>query len=290
MALRSALIVGQVALSVVVLDRRGTVREEPRALQAVDTGLDPSHVVTASFALELNGYDEAAGGSSSTPPPRRVSALPASRSAAFGNIVAFSDYFWISGATLEGYDQAPGRTDGIRFQRRRPGLLQDDRRPLAAGREFTARDTTVRRSSSWSTKRRRGRYWPGQNAVGKRIKRGHWLEVVGVVRDTRVKKVSAPATAHDLPALLQDYTSDVTVHVRSAADPRSLLARVRRRSGDRSRRLGLQPADAVGAEGRVALCRAALGDAAGALRRARARAGRDRPLRPAGVRGRRAHA
>jgi len=226
-ALRSALILGQVALSVVVLVGAGLCVKSLRALQAIDTGLDPSHVVTASFALELNGYDEARGRQFIDTVSRRLTALPGVEGAAFGNIVAFSDYFWISGATLEGYDQAPGERMGFDFNAVGPDYFRTIGAPLAAGREFTARDTTGAPLVVMINEATARRYWPGQNAVGKRIKRGPWLEVVGVVRDIRVKKVSAAATPTIYLPLLQDYTSDVTVHVRSAADPRSMLTRVR---------------------------------------------------------------
>ena len=226
-ALRGALIVGQVALSVIVLVGAGLCVKSLRALQAIDTGLDPSRVVTASFALELNGYDEARGRQFIDTVSRRVSALPGVEGVAFGNIVAFSDYFWISGATLEGYDPAPGERMGFDFNAVGPDYFRTIGATLAAGREFTARDTTGAPPVVMVNEATARRYWPGQNAVGKRIKRGAWLEVVGVVRDTRVKKVSAAATPTIYLPLLQNYTSDVTVHVRSAADPRAMLARVR---------------------------------------------------------------
>jgi predicted permease len=225
--LRGLLIVGQVALSVVVLIGAGLCVKSLRALQAIDTGLEPSRVVTASFDLGLNGYDEPRGRRFIDDVSRRVAALPGVEGAALGNIVAFSDRFWISGATIEGYDQAPGERMAFDFNAVGPDYFRTIGVPLAAGREFTSRDTTGGPPVVLINEAMARRYWPGGNAVGGHVDRGSLLEVVGVVRNSRVSKVSDEAKPTIYLPLLQNYSADLTLHVRSAADPRSVLARVR---------------------------------------------------------------
>jgi predicted permease len=226
-SLRSLLIVGQVALSVVVLVGAGLFAKSLLALQAIDTGLEPSRVVTASFDLGMNRYDEARGRSFADELVQRVSAIPGVESAGLGNVVAFSDRFWISGATIEGYDQAPGERMAFDFNAVGPGYFRTIGVPLAAGREFTAADTAGAPPVVMVNEALARRYWPGQSAVGKRVNRGPLLEVVGVVRDSRVTKVSAEAKPTIYLPLLQNYSSDLTLHVRSTGDARTVLARVR---------------------------------------------------------------
>jgi predicted permease len=227
LTLRSVLIVAQVALSVVVLVGAGLCVKSLRSLQAIDTGLQPSRVVTASFGLKLSGYDEARGRQFIDAVTQRTAALPGVESVALGNIVAFSDAFWIAGATVEGYDQAPGERMGFDFNAVGPDYFRTLGVPMAAGREFTSRDSSDAAPVVVVNEAMARRYWPGQNAVGKRIKRGSTLEVVGVVHDTRAKKVAEAATPTIYLPLLQNYTPDLTLHVRSAGDARAIMARVR---------------------------------------------------------------
>ena len=58
---RASLVVTQVALSLVVLLGAALCVRSLRALQAIDPGLEPARVVTASFDLGLNGYDQTRG-------------------------------------------------------------------------------------------------------------------------------------------------------------------------------------------------------------------------------------
>jgi putative ABC transport system permease protein len=69
------------------------------------------------------------------------------------------------------------------------------------------------------------RYWPGTDPIGRRTSRG---EVVGVVRNSREKGLTVePRPTIYLP-LLQNYTPDLTVHVRSAIAPETVFASLRR--------------------------------------------------------------
>ena len=227
LTLRNLIVVGQVALSVVVLVGAGLCVKSLRALQAIDTGLQPSKVVTASFDLGLNGYDEARGRLFVDDLTQRAAALPGVESVAFGSIVAFSDSFWISGATIEGYDQAPGERMAFDFNAVGPGYFRTIGVPLVAGREFTPRDTAGAAPVVMVNEALARRYWPNGNAVGGHINRGPLLEVVGVVRNSRVTKVTDEAKPTIYLPLLQNYGSSMTLHVRSAGDPRAILARVR---------------------------------------------------------------
>jgi putative ABC transport system permease protein len=73
------------------------------------------------------------------------------------------------------------------------------------------------------------RYWPGQEVVGKRIVRGrHLAEVVGVVRNSKEKGLTADSRPALYLPLLQNYFPQLTLHVRTATPSQTLLAAVRR--------------------------------------------------------------
>jgi len=100
---------------------------------------------------------------------------------------------------------------------------------LAQGREFTAQDTAGAPLVVIVNEAASRRYWPGQEVVGKRVVRGRqFAEVVGVVRNSKEKGLTAdPRPALYLP-LLQNYFPELTLHVRTAAPSQTLLAALRR--------------------------------------------------------------
>ncbi|MGH9833108.1 MAG: ABC transporter permease, partial [Blastocatellia bacterium] len=228
-SLRNLLVVTQVALSLVVLIGAGLLVKSLRALQAIDPGFQPAKVVTASFDLSKNGYDEARARQFVSQLTERVAALPGVEAVSFGNIVAFSNSFWISGATPEGYQPQPGERLAFDFNAISPNYFQTLGVPLAGGREFTAQDTAEAPRVAIINEAMARRYWPGQEAVGKRLNRGRVdHEVVGVVRNGKEKGLTAdPRPAIYLP-LTQSYRPELTLHVRTATGAQTLLAAVRR--------------------------------------------------------------
>jgi predicted permease len=155
----------------------------------------------------------------------RVAALPGVEAVSFVNLVAFSGLFWVSGATIEGYQPQPGERFAFDFNAISPNYFRTLGTPLVSGREFTAQDTADTPKVVIVNEVAARRYWPGQEAVGKRTSRG---EVVGVVRNSREKGVTEdPRPLIYLP-LLQSYAGELTLQVRTAADPQTLLGAVRR--------------------------------------------------------------
>jgi putative ABC transport system permease protein len=224
LGLRSLLVVAQVALSIVVLIGAALCLKSVAALQAIDPGLEPARVATASFDLSLSGYDQERGRRFVSDLTGRAATLPGVESVSVANIVAFSELFWISGAQIDGYVPGPGDRLAFDFNAVGADYFRTIGASLVEGREFTAQDALDAPRVIVVNEATARRYWPGQSAVGKRTSRG---EVVGVVRDTREKGLTeTPRPAIYLP-LLQSYTPQLTLHVRSAADPRSLLPGIR---------------------------------------------------------------
>ena len=222
---RDLLVVGQVALSLVVLIGAGLFVKSLRALQAIDPGMEPAKVVTASFSLGLNGYDEARGRQFLAGVTERVAALPGVEAVSVANIVAFSGLFWISGATVDGYEPQPNERMAFDFNAVAPDYFRAIGTPLVSGREFTAQDTADTPRVIIVNEAAARRYWPGTDPIGRRTSRG---EVVGVVRNSRERGLTVdPRPTIYLP-LLQNYTPDLTVHVRSAIAPETVFASLRR--------------------------------------------------------------
>jgi macrolide transport system ATP-binding/permease protein len=223
--LRDLLVVGQIALSLVVLIGAALFVKSLRAVQAIDPGLEPAKVVTASVNLGLTGYDQTRGRLFIANVTERVAALPGVEAVSVANIPAFSTLFWISGAAIDGYEPQPGERMAFDFNAVAPGYFRTIGTPLVSGREFTAQDTADRPRVIIVNEAAARRYWPGQDPVGRRTSRG---EVVGVVHNSRERGLTVdPRPTIYLP-LPQNYVPDLTLHVRTAIDPSSVLAAVRR--------------------------------------------------------------
>src|SRR6266545_3611906 len=176
------------------------------------------------FDLGQNGYDEARGRQFIGRLSERVAALPGVEAVGFARIVAFSDVPWVGPLIIEGSRPQPVNTNAIS-----PNYFQTLGASLAQGREFTARDTADAPPVAIVNEAAAHRYWPGQEVVGKRIIRGRqFAEVVGVVRNSKEKGLTAdPRPALYVP-LLQNYFPQLTLHVRTATPSQALLAAVRR--------------------------------------------------------------
>ena len=190
LSLRNLLVVTQVALSLVVLIGAGLCVKSLRALQAIDPGFEPAKVVTASFDLGQNGYDEARGRQFIAQLSERVAALPGVEAVSFAYIVAFSDI--PMGRPADAIERSSPAKARFQFQRHQPELFPNARRLAREGREFTAQDTADAPLVAIVNEAAARRYWPGQEVVGKRIVRGRqFAEVVGVVRNSKEKGLTA---------------------------------------------------------------------------------------------------
>src|SRR5262245_46902854 len=212
LSLRNLLVIAQVALSLVVLIGAGLCVKSLRALQAVDTGFEPAKVVTASFDLGRNGYNESQGRQFAAQLAERVAALPGVESVSFARIAAFSDIPWVNPAILEG-----GRLQPVNFNAISPGYFQTLGLPLAQGREFTAQDTADAPRVFIINEAMARRFWPGQVVIGQRLNGG---AIVGVVRNSKEKGLTEDTRPMLYEPLAQNYMSDLTLLFGvSATDP-----------------------------------------------------------------------
>jgi predicted permease len=98
------------------------------------------------------------------------------------------------------------------------------RMPLVNGRDFTADDREGAPAVAVVNEAMAARYWAGREAVGGRFRLGEsWVSVVGVARDATYRDIGEkPAPWFFLP-LYQGYRPDMTLLVRTSADPETLL-------------------------------------------------------------------
>jgi len=102
------------------------------------------------------------------------------------------------------------------------------RTPLRAGRDFTDQDNADTQPVAIVNQAFVDRYWPGQNAIGKRIQCGGWFTIVGVAANGKYRRIhSDPAPLLLLP-MAQTYGGETILHIRTSGDPLALASAVER--------------------------------------------------------------
>jgi predicted permease len=192
--LRFALVASEVALTLVTLAGAGMMIVSVARLLGVAPGLDPRNVLVMELSLPQEDLYYGPPGDTAfcDKLDRSVGKLP--------GVVAVSSIAHLPlsggsagrGLAIEGRpDPGPANQPGAGYTVACPGFLRTMGIPLVAGREFTRLDTVGAPGVVLINDTMARRYWPGEDAVGKRFKIGSfetnspWLTVVGVARDVR---------------------------------------------------------------------------------------------------------
>jgi putative ABC transport system permease protein len=239
-AVRSALVVAEVSLAVLLLVGAALMVRTVQHLVAVDPGFNPDRVLTARVSIPRAAQDP----SSDTPAPLLVSARTLlDRVRALPSITAAS---LVSDPPLSGLDSAvfytaegQGVTDAQTMprayvHRALPDFFATMGIPLVQGRTFLDPELTPASRVVVVSEHVVKRFWPDQDPVGKRIKLGPltssnpWLTIVGVVREVKYRGLPENPTADpDVYFPFIDRAQQVSLVVRTAGDPAPLIGSVR---------------------------------------------------------------
>ncbi|HSK64989.1 MAG TPA: ABC transporter permease, partial [Pyrinomonadaceae bacterium] len=236
--LRSALIVFEVVLSLVLLVGAGLLIQTLFQLFNQYSMLQPEQVLTMRTVLPRTKYDET---------PKReafyqqvlehVENLPGVVSAGYTTSVPLSWKGGTSGFTPEGIQSPiPGMSYDANHREVSANYLQTMNVPLRAGRYFDKRDngTSMRVVIINETMARQ--YWPGQDPIGRRFNigdanDGEWMEIVGVVADVRQMGLDEPVKAEMYMPYQQvtDWPFFIPrdLAIRTVGDPLSVAGSVR---------------------------------------------------------------
>ncbi|HJQ32688.1 MAG TPA: ABC transporter permease [Pyrinomonadaceae bacterium] len=221
--LRNALVVSEVALSLVLLAGAGLLIRSFMRVQQVEPGFDPRGVASVRLSVGGTPYQGEPSSEFYRQLLERVRRLPGVESAGLSTILPLSGGIGWGGVTIEGYVPTTGQ-DLIQADYRiaGAGYFETMKVPLKAGRYFDERDTKDSTPAAIIDENMARTYWPGVDPVGRRLKTGGekapWLTVVGVVGG--VKQYAL------------DTDSRVTVYLPHGQNPAGTLYLVARTSGD----------------------------------------------------------
>jgi predicted permease len=250
--LRNALLVGEVALSLMLLIGAGLLLRSARRLSAVDYGFRADGMLSVFLSLPTVRYDSTARHVAFYAQlldrirtvPGVAAATATSEQPAAGYSMTFS--FAIEGRRAT---SPSGREDAQPLHVVTPEYFRVLGIPLVRGRAFDARDHADAPRVTIVNESFAQRHWPGQSPVGRRFSfvgpEGPWLEVVGVVGDTRMISADAPpAPAFYLPHAQKQWHwmawMALLVRAEPGHDPRSLAPAIRAVVAEQDRRLPIE--------------------------------------------------
>jgi predicted permease len=230
--LRNLLVVGQVALSVIVLVGAGLCVRSLQKLQAIDAGFDPSKVLVLSADVSLSGYDNERGLRFYSELLERLKLLRGVEAVSIAAQLPLSSAL-SAPLKVDGYVPKPGEDMSSDFNIIGPDYFRTLKIPLLAGREFSEADAKTAPQVALINETAARRFWPDQNPVGRRVILGRApdeevREVVGVVKDSKYRRLNEEVRPAVYVPFAQDYRANMALHVRSAGEPGALVAAVRR--------------------------------------------------------------
>jgi putative ABC transport system permease protein len=231
--LRTALVVAEFTLAIVLVVAAGLLSRSFVRLAAIDTGFTARGVLMVAMRYPAERPEDAAG-----PFARQalenVRRLPGVFAAGIGEEVLGSEAsdqpVAVEGAgpALPVVSRVGFRTDSVT-----PGYFEAVGMPLRQGRLFEERDAAAGPPVVIVNETLARRLWPGADPVGRRMKAGDaasdapWLTVVGVVADVRRKGPERPPTAQAFRPFAQRPSRGMILLVATDLAPASLVTAVR---------------------------------------------------------------
>ena len=232
--LRDALVVGELAISLVLLVGAGLTLESLLHVLRADPGFSPDGVMTARFSLPNTKYK--------TDDQRRqlvarltekLAAIPGVQAAGFKNPIfgGWQSSFAIGGRPLPSEGQFPS----AEFSRLSPGSLQAMNAQLLRGRFFAEQDNENSPKVCIIDDSLAAQYWPGENPVGKALlmdepKPGEQppiTTIVGVIHEIKNYGVDQPVLPEIFVPFAQRPGDGGALVIRSTVDAAAITSAMR---------------------------------------------------------------
>jgi predicted permease len=227
---RHALVVFQVAASLVLLVVGGVFTRSLYAAHRIDTGFDVEDVVLARFALGPEGYTDQQSASFYDEVLARASALPGATAAALAETVPLGIGWSRRSVSVAEYEPQPGEDMEVLYNGVTPGYFAAMGVELRVGREFTAADGPEAPPVVIVTEAFARRFWPGENPLGKRVAiqaRDRYGEVVGVAEDAKYRNLLEEPEPYIYYPYLQGPSPHMLLLVRTSAETDLVVNEVR---------------------------------------------------------------
>src|SRR5215470_17158809 len=211
--LRSALVVAEIAVALTLLTASGLLLRSFQKMRDVELGFRPNNTLAALYVLPHQRYGTQTAIDDFTKTLLNdLGQMPGAEAVGITSFLPAGGSDWGISFTIEGY--APPKGAGLNMAAM--SLVEGD--PFEAlgirmlrGRAFTESDNPNSQLVAIVNRKMAERYWPGEDPIGKRLRRGMpetstpWMTVVGVVDDVKL----GPRDAETMPQVYQPVTQTV---------------------------------------------------------------------------------
>jgi predicted permease len=230
--LSKALLVMQVAISLVLLIAAGLFLRTLQNLRNVDVGFNTRNLVLFRVTPANNNYTEPRTIALYQQLQERIGTLPGVRSVAISNVQLLSSSVNSTLIVVQGRTYAANDHNSINRLVVSSGFFETMEMPLRTGRGISARDDEKAPKIAVINETAARKYFPNENPIGRRFgsrpETAGELEVVGVLRDAKYDSVRDPVP----PTMYVPYRqvrlpSGMIFQVRTAGDPLGMVGAIR---------------------------------------------------------------
>jgi putative ABC transport system permease protein len=228
--IRNLLVVGQVALTVILVTGAGLLIRTFAALKEVNPGFRPQGVLSLRLAIPRNKYqgdEKVAAFCQRT--LEQVRTLPGVEAAGMVHRLPLSGPSGMSSVFFERTNGEQGTLEDTDDTITTPDYFRAMGIPVRQGRSFNEQDTTNAPLVVVVDERVARLAWPGENPIGKRMRsspNSPWAEVVGVVGHIRHESLESDQRLQLYWNYLQRARDRMVLMVRTSWDARRLVSPV----------------------------------------------------------------
>jgi predicted permease len=244
MGVKNILVVSEVALTLLLLIVAGLFIRSLQVARTVDPGYAVDELISAPLNINLLRYTKAQGREFYRRVVDRVQEIPGVTSASLARVAVLGGGGRVTAVTVEGRpdtgDRSQSEGGGFRPTAGRtamanvvgPAFFRTLGIPLIRGRVFGTKDDDRHPLVVVLSQTMASGFFPGEDAIGKRISIGgsgqlQWMEIVGIVRDSKYASLTEPSTPVLYVPLAQQHETGVTLYARATGNPAALATQLR---------------------------------------------------------------
>jgi predicted permease len=231
--LRRALVVSQVALSLLLLVGAGLFLRSLRNAVVIDVGLNTENVLLASMSPDLSGYPPELVGNFYQQLLARLRDLPGVKAVGMAQMPLLSGGYNMVGMIVPGRPLPPlGRDRGILVNKIGGDFFPAAGGAILRGRDFSLRDTPASPKVAIITQTSARHFFAEEDPLGRKVRLGgvEDVEIVGIARDSKYRTVreETPRIAYTSFSQDEQPSGERTIYIRTSGEALPLVAALRR--------------------------------------------------------------